>query len=293
MAWWNPSSFRAILEGETESGMTVNETTYGQLRKNMERIVDLIVGTGITGSATSDPPDDDTGVLTDTGASYDTDEHANKTLMFMDGANIAGYYTITSNTATTLTCDGINLYDLYVRSGDSYKILYNIERTTGHTHDGLDSAGASVADGAVTQAKLAPFEAGDVLVANKRGMENVSTEDDDPGDDPFAFFLEATSYTKIAAINLVRSGALRIKFEMSTQLFNKTAYGRIYRNGVAVGTERTCTGTNVVEFSEDISGWNIGDECQLYVKTGTTGSAVEIYSFAIYASNAFADAIAF
>jgi hypothetical protein len=61
---------------------------------------------------------------------------------------------------------------------------------------------------------------------------------------------------------------LRIKFDIKTTNNAVPVRGRIYRNGVAVGTERETYSTTYVNFSEDISGWSAGDLIQLYTYSG-------------------------
>ncbi len=79
----------------------------------------------------------------------------------------------------------------------------------------------------------------------------------------------SASYTKLGEIKINGSGALRIKFvlqQISGSASNDT-FGRIYRNGSAVGTERAVAAdAAMLEFSEDISGWSTGDLVQLYCK---------------------------
>src|SRR3990172_11440961 len=58
-----------------------------------------------------------------------------------------------------------------------------------------------------------------------------------------------TVYVKKKEIVLDFGGALRIKFDLKHS-GSGTTYGRIYRNGVAVGTERSTTSTTSVTFSE-------------------------------------------
>jgi len=74
----------------------------------------------------------------------------------------------------------------------------------------------------------------------------------------------ATSATKIKEIKVFLSGTFEVAFTLwSTG--GATVYGQVYRNGVAIGTLRSTTSTTSVEFTEDISGWEIGDLCQLYI----------------------------
>lgn len=87
-----------------------------------------------------------------------------------------------------------------------------------------------------------------------------------------------TAYTKIKEIIIPRSGVLSISFTISIP--GNEGYGRIYRNGVAVGTERHLAGADMQTYSEDISGWVAGDLCQLYTKSAD-GASVTISNFRI------------
>lgn len=82
------------------------------------------------------------------------------------------------------------------------------------------------------------------------------------------------TYTKIREIKLGRSGSFRIYFVMKSLSGVYPVYGQIYRNGVAVGTERTTSSTSYVGFTEDISGWNVGDLLQIY---GHSNGSEECY----------------
>lgn len=76
-----------------------------------------------TGSATSDPPDDTTGVLTDSAGTMTPDAHIDRWLVMTSGTASGKIWKITDNAATTITCAGINLYSAGVRSGDTYKVM--------------------------------------------------------------------------------------------------------------------------------------------------------------------------
>lgn len=81
-----------------------------------------------------------------------------------------------------------------------------------------------------------------------------------------------TDYIKVRELIVPHGGTIRIKFDLYTDDAGVTAYGRIYRNGVAVGTERSTTSTSAVTFSEDLSGWSRGDTLELWIKQGTNNS---------------------
>lgn len=90
--------------------------------------------------------------------------------------------------------------------------------------------------------------------------------------------IDDASYTKRKSIKIPRKGTLTIKF--SLRRVDGTVYGRIYRNGVAVGTEQSLGTSSTTEFSEDISGWSEQDEIQLYCKTTLTNY---VSNFRVYA----------
>lgn len=72
----------------------------------------------------------------------------------------------------------------------------------------------------------------------------------------------AGSYTLVYTTPaLARSGTLRIVFTLSGT-GGGTRFGRIYKNGSPVGTERSTGGT--VTYTEDIAGWVAGDTIQFY-----------------------------
>lgn len=97
-----------------------------------------------------------------------------------------------------------------------------------------------------------------------------------------------TSYTKEKEFDtlpddlLSNDSELRIKFDLASAHITVTAYGRIYKNGVAVGTEQTTTSTSYVTFSEDISNLSAGDLIQLYTKTSAFGNPVYVQNFRAY-----------
>ncbi len=96
----------------------------------------------------------------------------------------------------------------------------------------------------------------------------------------------STTYTKIKEFGIARGGTLRIKFALQSADGGggTTAYGRIYRSGVAVGTERTRTNTYGT-FSQDIAGWSAGELVQLYAKTGDGGHNANVKEFRLYVSH--------
>lgn len=111
------------------------------------------------------------------------------------------------------------------------------------------------------------YSAGSLLIQSADTSKNISS----------------TTYGLSKEIKLVRSGTLTIKFTLSLSDAVSDAVGRIYRNGVAVGTERTNGSPAPVEYSEDISGWVAGDLCQIYTKKNASGGTTKtLTNFRIY-----------
>jgi hypothetical protein len=79
------------------------------------------------------------------------------------------------------------------------------------------------------------------------------------------------------------SGSLYISFELKADAY--TAYGRVYRNGVAVGTEQSTTSGTYVVKGETISGWANGDKIQLYIHHLNGDNTAFAENFRIYGSN--------
>jgi len=77
--------------------------------------------------------------------------------------------------------------------------------------------------------------------------------------------ITSTSIMKVKEIYLTQGGDLRISFAIKNNGANGKTYGRIYKNGTAIGTLRETSSTTYVTFTEDISGWKKGDLVQLYV----------------------------
>jgi hypothetical protein len=77
-------------------------------------------------------------------------------------------------------------------------------------------------------------------------------------------------------------GAQRFLFDLRTENASTTAYGRIYRNGVALGTEQSTTSTVFVTKSQDITqNWAPGDTVELWVKTSNGLNYAHVNNFRI------------
>jgi hypothetical protein len=94
----------------------------------------------------------------------------------------------------------------------------------------------------------------------------------------------STSYVKLKTITLTNGllGQARFLFDIKTGSSPTTVYGRIYRNGVALGTEQSDTTGSYVTKSEDITQtWGPGDTAELWVRTTDAGVTAYVQNFRI------------
>jgi len=88
------------------------------------------------------------------------------------------------------------------------------------------------------------------------------------------------NYTKKKEIKILHPiESCRIKFDMRASV--GTVYGRIYKNGSPIGTERQRTATDYLTFSEDFSNLNKDDLIQLYCHVNVHGDSGFIRNFRI------------
>ena len=93
------------------------------------------------------------------------------------------------------------------------------------------------------------------------------------------------AYTKKKTITLDTlhntPSTIRISFDLKSETFMTNVYGRIYKNGGAVGTERTFNGTTYQEYTEDLS-LEDGDTLELWTKSSNPGTVdVSIQNFRV------------
>jgi len=84
---------------------------------------------------------------------------------------------------------------------------------------------------------------------------------------PTARATSSTTYAKLKEFQVQKSGVIRVSFYLSSGSTGDDAYGRIFKNGVAFGTERFQTGLSGATYTEDIT-VAIGDIIQIYAHTG-------------------------
>ncbi len=86
--------------------------------------------------------------------------------------------------------------------------------------------------------------------------------------------------TKIKSIVINVPGYITVKFDMKVGTATQSN-GRIYRNGVAVGTLQSASSASYVTYSENIQVY-VGDAIQLYGWTGVNGGTIFFRNFRIY-----------
>lgn len=83
------------------------------------------------------------------------------------------------------------------------------------------------------------------------------------------FTMAGSTYTLAKKIQMPNGGVVQVTFDLRT--VGGTAYGRIYKNGVAVGTERTTSSSTFVSWSENIT-FAANDTIELWIRNSTTNS---------------------
>ena len=130
-----------------------------------------------------------------------------------------------------------------------------------------------VLDGTITFAKLPQIVAsGTLLVSNNTEVTKASYG----------------SYTLVKEMRITRNCAsLRITFDLKTGDGINTAYGRIYKNGVALGTERSTKSTSYTTYTQDFTSLVPGDLIQLCVKTQYADRSAVVRNLQLYGEDAF------
>ena len=99
-------------------------------------------------------------------------------------------------------------------------------------------------------------------------------------------------YLKVKEISIKRTGILRTKFSLKCAHASYGIKGRIYKNGVAFGTERSTNSTSYEEYSEDLAVTK-NDLLQIYIKVNTLNENATAYikNFRVYYSDSLAPVV--
>ncbi len=96
-------------------------------------------------------------------------------------------------------------------------------------------------------------------------------------------FSTSTDYEKKKEMTMTMLGTIRVKFDLKSTDGDGNVMGRIYKNDVAVGTERTTASPSYTTYSEDLSGVAVGDKIQIYIKRSSSSVyEAKIQNFRIY-----------
>jgi len=165
---------------------------------------------------------------------------------------------------------------------------------TKKTSDGYSTNGITIAsNGSIHSKKFYINSNGDTVLAGLEIPHLFKKEASDNARNSHTAEISTTNsdYTKVKTITLTNGllGVVRIGFEIKLTGSNgSTAFGRIYRNGVALGTEQSNNTSGYVYKSEDITQtWDPGDTCELWIKTNDELEQDEAYvkNFILYYDN--------
>ncbi len=80
----------------------------------------------------------------------------------------------------------------------------------------------------------------------------------------------STTYSELESFTVYKAGTYRVNLLLLSWSSSHTVYARIYRNGTAVGTARSVTGTaGRLEVSEDIA-FSVGDTIEIWGRLSTS-----------------------
>jgi len=167
--------------------------------------------------------------------------------------------TIDGDTDPTLA---LNEAMIIASNGTEYKHLMKFELlddevTTAKILD-ANVTTAKIADSNVTQAKLANYDGG---TAYSLGYDNDAET-------------KSGAYTKVKEVTVARNGTINTYFSLKRTGVIGLAHGKIYKNSVAAGTERSTASGTYVFYSEGISVVP-GDIVQLYIGTSAGATSAE------------------
>lgn len=75
-----------------------------------------------------------------------------------------------------------------------------------------------------------------------------------------------SSYTKVKEIAILVPGTYIVSFDMKEEASDANAFGRLYKNGIAIGIERQSNSSSYLTYTESVT-LSSGDLLQLYIKT--------------------------
>ena len=88
------------------------------------------------------------------------------------------------------------------------------------------------------------------------------------------------TYVLMKMFTVLQTGTFRTSFAIRGINAATTAYGRIYKNGAAFGTERSKRDNTYQTFTEDLA-FNVGDTCEMWLKNSNAGAYVQSFRMSV------------
>ena len=92
-----------------------------------------------------------------------------------------------------------------------------------------------------------------------------------------------TSYYKVKEILINKAGTYNTTFQLKCNTSTGNSYGRIYKDGVGFGTERSTSNTSYQTYTEELT-FSQGDLIQLYIYHDNGGTSAVIQNFQLLAT---------
>lgn len=245
------SGYRVVIDTTTTLAMTASVTNHIYLkltRDASQNVTEATFEVNTTGTA----PADSVKIATATADASTVTSTADARVLMLDLTDLLAH----KHTGAAGDSPKIDLTGLAFDPATQAEMDAKFDAATGHKHTGA----AGDAPNVIT------FYAGGVYLAGATTERNYVD----------------TVYVKAKAITIRTGGALRVNFDLRSNSSGIVVYGQIYKNGVAVGTERSTTLTTYTTFSEDIAGFNPNDIIELWVKTSSAAVAVYLSNFALF-----------
>ncbi len=137
--------------------------------------------------------------------------------------------------------------------------------------------GLSVEDGELTTTNVKGAGLNLTHAVNKIYSDTVRHSHDDVAS------TTSTTYVKIKTITFPNGllGSQRFSFTLQSSNTLSMAYGRLYRNGVALGTEQSTNGGGSPTTQIITQDWEPGDTAEIWAKVGTAGYTTSVFNFRV------------
>lgn len=90
-----------------------------------------------------------------------------------------------------------------------------------------------------------------------------------------------SAYTLLKAISVQKTGVYRVVYESKVGSVSYPGHARVYKNGVAYGTDNSVTSATYSTYTQDLF-FYAGDSCELVATNATTGAYTYVQNFRLY-----------